>query len=346
MKIIVASTIVPFVSGGGNQIVEWLVQKLREYGHETEMVMLPHYGVEDKYMSQALGMRMYHLEDYCDRLISIRVPSYLLQHPDKRLWFIHHHRTFYDMWNTRFNPLDTWSQDALALRKLVMNSDYNALMQASKIFTNSLEITGRLKTFNNIDSEVLYPPLLDDSQFRCDEYGDYVYYSSRVCGHKRQHLAVEAMKYTKTPVKLVLSGVPESPDYSKKIKNIINRDGTEKKVKLHLEWVTDEEKVNFFANCLAAIYIPVDEDSYGYPSLEAAHSRKAVISCKDSGGTDEFIVDGYNGFLAEPTPEALAEIFDRLYMDKHYAETLGDNSFKQLDNLNISWDHVIGSFVK
>ena len=34
-------------------------------------------------------------------------------------------------------------------------------------------------------------------------------------------------------------------------------------------------------HALAVAYVPDDEDSYGYPSLEAAHARKAVLTASD-----------------------------------------------------------------
>ena len=41
-------------------------------------------------------------------------------------------------------------------------------------------------------------------------------------------------------------------------------------------------------------------------TAEAFASRKAVVTCRDSGGPAELVEDGVNGFVCEPTPEALA----------------------------------------
>ena len=43
----------------------------------------------------------------------------------------------------------------------------------------------------------------------------------------------------------------------------------------------------------------------GYPSLEAHHAGKAVITATDSGGTQELIMDGENGFVTGPSPRPL-----------------------------------------
>ena len=56
-------------------------------------------------------------------------------------------------------------------------------------------------------------------------------------------------------------------------------------------WISEEEKVERLATALAVAYVPDDEDSYGYPSLEAAHARKAVLTASDSGGVLELVSD-------------------------------------------------------
>ena len=41
MRIVLASTFVPFINGGARFSVEWLEEKLREHGHEVERFYLP-----------------------------------------------------------------------------------------------------------------------------------------------------------------------------------------------------------------------------------------------------------------------------------------------------------------
>ncbi len=70
-------------------------------------------------------------------------------------------------------------------------------------------VSDRLRQFNDIESEVLYPPLQDPERFRSDGYGDEIVCVSRIEHHKRQHLLIEALSHTKTPVKLRLCGVSQ-----------------------------------------------------------------------------------------------------------------------------------------
>ena len=47
------------------------------------------------------------------------------------------------------------------------------------------------------------------------------------------------------------------------------------------------------------VSLPVQED-YGFVTVEAFASRKAVVTCTDSGGPAELVVDGTNGYVSEP----------------------------------------------
>ena len=70
-------------------------------------------------------------------------------------------------------------------------------------------VSERLKRYNAVDSEVLYPPLGERVTYDPGTVGDTIVYVSRVVPHKRQLLAVEALALTRTPVKLTIAGRSE-----------------------------------------------------------------------------------------------------------------------------------------
>ena len=107
----------------------------------------------------------------------------------------------------------------------------------------------------------------------------------------------------------------------------------------------DEEKIELFANSLGCVYIPLDEDSYGYVLLEAYHSRKPAITCNDSGGTLEIVEDSINGFINSSDPRAIAESFDKLRYDKVLAKKMGEAGHEKILSMNITWDNVIGKLL-
>jgi len=340
MKVLIASTIVPFIEGGGTFIVDWLDAMLRERGHEVEVLKIPFWSHFRAMPSQMLALRLLDISEHGDRLIAIRPPAYLLRHPAKVLWFIHHHRGAYDLWGTEYQDLPN-TPEGLAYREAIVKSDHLAFGEARSIYTNSAVVANRLKKYNDVDAEVLYPPIFRPERYRCDGYGDYILFISRIAHHKRQHLAVEAMQFTKTPVKLVIAGKADEPDCERIVRNAVEEFGVQNKVIIRSDWIREEEKVKYFAGCLAALYIPFDEDSYGYPSLEAHHAHKSVISTTDAGGTAELIVDSHNGFLVEPAPKAIAEKMDHLYRDRSLARKMGEAGNRRLTELGITWDRVV-----
>jgi glycosyltransferase involved in cell wall biosynthesis len=261
-----------------------------------------------------------------------------LRHPAKVLWFIHHHRGAYDLWGTEYQDLPN-TPEGLAYRECIVRSDQLGFSEARSIYTNSAVVARRLKDYNDIDAEVLYPPVFRPERYRCEEYGDYALYVSRIESHKRQLLAIESMRYTRTPVKLVIAGKGDA-EGEQALRRAVERHGVEQKVVLDLNWISEQKKIDYFARCLAVLYFPFNEDSYGYPSLEAHHAGKCVISTTDAGGAPELIVDGENGFLTEPSPREIADRLDRLYRNRNLARDMGQAGTGRIHQLGITWDRV------
>jgi glycosyltransferase involved in cell wall biosynthesis len=113
------------------------------------------------------------------------------------------------------------------------------------------------------------------------------------------------------------------------------------RVTIEHRWISEEEKSDRLASSLAAAYIPFDEDSYGYPTLEAAHAKRCTVTVSDSGGVSEFVEQARNGLIVDPYPEALADAFDRLYRDRNVAKKMGEAAEARVQELGINWDAVI-----
>jgi glycosyltransferase involved in cell wall biosynthesis len=202
-------------------------------------------------------------------------------------------------------------------------------------------VKDRLKDFNKVEAEVLYPPVVAPERFYTEAWGGEIAFICRVEHHKRQHLAVEAMRYVRTPVRLRIVGSSVDARYTESLRQLISKYDLEERVTLDLRWISEGEKVSLLSTALAAIYIPVNEDSYGFPTIEAALARKATITARDSGGVQEFVEDGVSGIIVEPDAMQIADAFDRLWSDRDAAQTLGRNARERMDELRIDWDHVV-----
>lgn len=344
MRVIIASTFVPGVRGGLDVMIDSLGAELTARGHEVDTLRFPFHSDPKRMLPQMLALRLHRVAEHGDRLICIRTPSYLLRHHAKTLWFIHHHRGAYDLWGTPYSGM-TDDVRGRADRQLIIDADNVSLRESRAIYTNSKVVADRLSRFNGLSARVLYPPADRPERFRCDGYGDAVVYVSRLAHHKRQDLAIEAMRHVRSGVRLIVAGAPDTPAESDRLRHMIAAWGLEDRVDLRDRWISDEEKVDLMADALAVVYCPLDEDSYGYPSLEAHYSGKAVISTTDAGGVEELIVDGLNGSLTEPDPVALAARFDELYEDRALAEKLGQAGIERIRELGIDWDTVIGALL-
>ena len=342
MKILIATTENPFVDGGATMIVTWLDEVLRERGHKVDTLRFPFSDEPGDVLEQMMALRLIDVSESGDRLITIRSPSHLLKHPRKVSWFIHHYRSAYDLWGTKYQSLPS-TPEGDACRQAIVAADNVGLRECSPIFCNSRVVQQRVKHFNGLDSEVLYPPLRNPEQFYCGDCGDYLLYFSRLTHHKRQWLAIEGLRYTRTPVRLVLAGKadPASEAYAQELRSLVARYKLGDRVTLMDRWVGQEEKVRLLADCLAAVYFPFDEDSYGYPSLEAHAASKAVLTTADSGGTIELIEDGNNGIVSPADPQLIGEAMDNLYLNKARARQMGLAGVARARDLGINWDHVV-----
>jgi glycosyltransferase involved in cell wall biosynthesis len=342
MKVALCSSFVPFINGGARFIVDWLAAELQKRGHQTETIWLPFVENPDTMFRQMMAYRMIDLAQTADKLIAFRPPAYVIPHPNKTLWFIHHFRVFYDLWESPHCKIETNPQTT-AFRNRLIDADTTAIGEAKRVFTNSRVVADRLQRFNGIEGEVLYPPIYKPERYWAGPYGDEIVCVCRVEPHKRQELLLEAMRFTRSGVKLRLCGLSHDGKYAKKLRKLVLRYKLQDKVIIDHRWISEEEKVEILARALAVAYAPVDEDSYGYPTLEGAHAERPIVTTHDAGGTLEFVEDSVNGFICDPTPESLGFAFDALFEDRHRTVRLGRAARARIDGLRIDWSHVVES---
>ena len=342
MRIAIVNNAAPFTFGGAEFLAENLKKELSRRGHPAIVVRIPfQWEPCQSIPEQILACRFLHLgDDYFDRVIALKFPAYFVPHRDKVLWLLHQFRQAYDLWGTPYQGIPDTSEGR-AIRAAIMQADNTYLAEAKRIYTNNGVVSRRLKRFNGLDSEVLYPPLMDAELYHCAGYGDFLFYPSRISDGKRQVLALEALRHCRSGVKLVIAGRPDNAAALARCEASVRACGVGDRVEIRSTFITQAEKADLLARCLGAVYIPYDEDSYGYVSLEAYHARKPVITCTDSGGALDVVRDGETGLVTAAEPVALAAAMDRLYEDRAEAQRLGQAGFELIQTLDISWDRVV-----
>jgi len=106
--------------------------------------------------------------------------------------------------------------------------------------------------------------------------------------------------------------------------------------------IGEETMLGHLARCRAVAFTPLAED-YGFVTVEAFASRKAVITCADSGGPTELVKDDETGVVCEPTPASVAIAIARLTDDRRLAERLGANAAARAAAM--SWDAAVQRLV-
>jgi len=346
MKIAIATVQVPFITGGAEILTSLLQQELVNRGHEAEIVSIPFkwYPSETLLNCMLMGRMMDLTEvngEKIDLVIATKFPAYYVKHPNKVLWLMHQHRQAYDLWGTKYGDIHNW-RDGAFIKKTILTNDNAFIKEAKKVFTIADNSTRRLKKYNDIPAMTLYHPPINYEKLCCKDFENYVFYPSRIDEMKRQRLLVEAARFLKTDTKIYLAGRGSANEMGY-LKSLISKYRLEDKVKL-LGFITEEEKIGYYANCLGVYFGAYDED-YGYITLEAFFSKKPVIVHKDAGGPLEFVSDAENGYILEPNPKAIARTIDKWFLNKGLAGEMGMNGYDSIIKKNMDWDYVINSLL-
>ena len=304
-------------------IARSLAAALRDAGHHADIIVTP----QNRFGRQASSYLATWLTDVgsrdgqrIDQVISLRYPSYAVRHENHVCWLNHTMREYYDLWDRFRATLSARGRLKEGLRRRAIHAADRYLLTRNvrRLFVQSKTIQQRLAMWPELRSTVLYPPP-PPRAYRCDEYGDYVFMVSRLTVLKRADLLLEALA---TPegagIRAVIGGEGEERP---RLEAMIDRLGLQGRVVL-AGALSEGPLVEHLARCRAVCFPPLQED-YGFVTAEAFASRKAVVTCRDSGGPAELVRDGVNGFVCDPTPASLAASLRKLMEDRSLAERLG-----------------------
>ena len=322
------------VEGGHLVIARSLVDALRDAGHHADIIVTP----QNPFGRQASAYFATWLTDVTmtdgrpiDQVISLRFPSYAVRHPRHVCWLNHTMREYYDLWDSFSATLSARGRLKERVRRRGMHLADRYLLgrNVSKLFVQSETVGRRLAMWPEITPQVLYPPA-PQRNYRCDDYGDSIFMVSRLTRLKRADLLIEALA---TPegagIKAVIAGEGEERD---RLEALVAARGLESRVRLAGR-LDEQGLLDHLARCRAVCFPPVQED-YGFVTVEAFASRKAVITCRDSGGPAELVKDGVQGFVVDPNPAALARALRQVSDDRAVAERMGAAAFAAGAELN------------
>lgn len=305
MRIAVVNAMAPFVWGGAEELAHHLVVNLERLGHDAHLFRIPFaWEPFDQIPVEMARLKALRLPDF-DRVISMKFPIYLLDADRHTTWLVHQYRQAYDLRNSPFGNIPQ-SPEGDAVRDMIVASDNEALRSRDGLFTISAEISRRLRNFNGIEADPLRAPINDPELFTGGPSGNYILAPGRINASKRQSLLLEALAHLGPTARLVIAGPPETDDDRSTLLKLVERYDLADRVKLDLRFLSRDELSRYVNDCRAVAYLPFQEDSYGYVTMEAFEAGKPVITTTDAGELLDIVIHDATGQVVAPTPETLA----------------------------------------
>jgi glycosyltransferase involved in cell wall biosynthesis len=382
MKIaIIAPSPVPFTIGGTEKLCSGLVNAINQMTpHEAELIKIPSPESDSMQLIKSYR-RFFELDlSHFDCILSTKYPSWMVRHPRHFCYMFHRLRGLYDTYfgepestlkkitcpsalrildeierssgNHKetaelFSMLDDFSEHYISdpsllalpgpfIQKIIHYLDNAALAKEniSGYFSISSNVAKRQGYFPpGVKPKVIYPPS-SLPYFRKGKY-EYLLSVSRLDGPKRINLLVEAMRYVKRDIQVLIAGSGPQESYLRELARGDDR------IKF-IGFVSDIELISLYSNALAVVFAPYDED-YGLVTIEAMKSAKPVITALDSGGPNEFVIDGKTGFSVNPDPRSLAEKISYLAANPDSAALMGEAASALVSE--ITWDRTAEEIV-
>jgi glycosyltransferase involved in cell wall biosynthesis len=337
MRIAVCRPQVPFARGGAEIFTDTLVGELRERGHEAEIVSVPFKWYPGaRVLTQAFTWRLLDLTEAdgkpIDLVVATKFPSYVVRHPEKRVWLIHQFRQAYELDRTELGQFGESPEDR-ATRRKVQELDRVALGEATRLFATSKNVAGRLERSAGLVAEVLPHPA-QQLDYRDDGPGDFVLSVNRLDRAKRIDLLIEAAA-AEPSLHVVVAG--DGPDRTR-LEQLGRERGVDGRVRFAGR-VSPEELADLYATCFATFYAPVDED-FGLGPYESFLSGKPVITATDAGGPLDVVHDGSTGRVVAPEASAVAAAAVWLRDHPHEAVAFGRTGKTIAEE--VTWDRAIG----
>jgi glycosyltransferase involved in cell wall biosynthesis len=337
-RVLVCEAQVPFVHGGAEFLVRELVRELRAHGHQADLVSVPFkWYPKEELLPHAAAWRLLDLSESSgrpvDMVIASKFPTYFVRHPHKVAWLMHQYRAAYELCGTVYSEF-THTELDVGLRDTLIRLDTEMLGECRRLFAIARNTAARVEKFNGLAAATLYHPPRLAPKITAGPYGDYILSVGRIESVKRVDLIVRALAHVDPPLRLLVAG---DGTHRQQVEREAHESGVADRVAF-LGQVGDDDLIELYAGALAVVFPPYDED-LGYVTLEAFLARKPVITCTDSGGPNEFVVDGVNGFVCAPTPESIAGAIRAVEADRHRANALGDAGHEVASR--ITWDGVI-----
>jgi glycosyltransferase involved in cell wall biosynthesis len=160
--------------------------------------------------------------------------------------------------------------------------DLSASRRVDSYIANSELTRARIKRYYGRIAPVIYPPV-ETGRFTVGEGGDRLLVVSEIVSHKRVHVALEAARRARAPIRIVGSG----PDHAALSDAYPEAEFVGR--------ASDEDLAELYRSARAVLVPSMEE--FGITAVEAQAAGRPVIAA-DAGGAQETVLDGQTGRLA------------------------------------------------
>lgn len=352
MRIVVATAFTAFVHGGAEILAEDLRDALTARGHEVDLLALPwKWGSVEAWSDQWAAWRLLDpaasAHGPVDRWIALKPPAWYVRHPEKVIWTVHQQRQAYELWDETDGLVGIPAGDQI--RDLLHAADRLAYAEASAAFSLTRRVADRLEEHLGVRSEPLLVPPRHAERYRAlaataDEAEPYLFFPSRLSPLKRQALVIDALVHTREDVEVRFAGFAVDTPQAEALHARAAERGVSDRVAF-LGQVDDDALIEAYARCRGVVFPPFDED-YGYVTAEAMLAAKPVVTCGDSGGPLELVLDGETGWIVESDARAIGAALDALWADPDRARERGLAARRRMEALDLSWDRIVEALTR
>lgn len=327
------------------------------------------YNQNDEFFRYTMSIQEYEKLDLSayDMVMATQPPSFAVNHPNVVVLFYHHLKIFYDMYEVYKKCIANNEELHAETKKLIRKIDKEYITNDKFYLAGSQHVANRLKQFNQIQDKNI-------KVFKAGIHDDYFNYQGPTSF--KNPLCVGRHEFPKRP-ELFISAMKYLPELEGKLVGVGGRTEDLKIIDAYLQdayqkgnyvdgeelWqesvfkvhelkynkpkqsnvtfmgkIPDKEVIKEYASALCVV-CPSYEEDYGLTAIEAMAFGKPVIACTDGGGYAEFIEDGKNGFIVEPTGKAIAEKIQYLKDHPDVLQEMSKNAYEF--SRQYGWDIVI-----
>lgn len=260
---------------------EWFKGKMISISNEVFKKWFRHFKLKFAFLFKTKFLKDYETVIFSwDSISAVRNCSKNM----KKIYYCHTPpRYLYDLKEIYIKKVPFLLRPAFLFVSYIFRKMYERdISKMDLILTNSINTQKRIKKFLWIDSKILYPPV-DLDEFKFISQKDYYLSFARLSDAKRVDKVVEAFK--KLPDKKLVIIYWENDPQREKIFDLA-------KDCKNIEFKTLPWNVGFtdyVGNCIATIYIPIDEDFWMSP-VESMAAGKPILWVNE-GWLKETVID-------------------------------------------------------